>query len=96
MKTVRENIEAGKYTNHFPFGSNTNDPNWREVRDAYYEEDKRVLNLFREDLEAEYGTANYAKKDKLYALAWEYGHSSGLNEVLGYYGDLSEIIDLKG
>lgn len=96
MKTVSENLAEGKYTNNLPFGGDRKQPDWQEVRAAYNAENERVLALFRADLEAEYGTANYSKRDKLYALAWEYGHSSGLNEVAMYYDELCDIVDLKG
>ena len=47
---------------------------------------------FREVLEEEYGTANYTKRDKMWNLAWEWGHSNGWYEVLLYYADIVEVI----
>ena len=32
------------------------------------------------------------KVDKMFYLAWEYGHSYGCNEVLSYVDDLVELI----
>lgn len=41
---------------------------------------------------AECGIARDAKFDKAWALAWDYGHSAGIDEVESYFRQLSELI----
>ena len=46
-------------------------------------------------LESEYGLVGHPKADKLYELAWGYGHSSGYTEVEYYYSELVELLDRR-
>jgi hypothetical protein len=70
--------------------------NFRE-RSQQYAENKRI---FRSDLEQEYGIAAALKSghllqekaDRLFDLAWEYGHSSGYNEVNLHYSELVDLV----
>lgn len=39
-----------------------------------------------------FGTKDHPKADKLFGLAWEHGHSSGVYEVAIYYSDFMELI----
>jgi len=61
-----------------------------------YHKDQARLNLaFRHDLENEYGVSrdsNPDKADKLYSLAWDYGHSAGYGEVESHYDTFSELV----
>lgn len=59
---------------------------------AYREDEDRLRTKFREDLAAEYGVVGNPREPKLWALAWSYGHSAGLGEVVSHYGELSELI----
>lgn len=60
---------------------------------AEYREDQRnKYELFKQDLFEELEITNNPKKEKLFAIAWEYGHSSGLEEVYNYAIDLVELI----
>jgi hypothetical protein len=47
---------------------------------------------FRRDLEAYHGTTDNPKKDRLWSIAWDQGHSSGLGEVASYYDDMVDLI----
>ena len=49
---------------------------------------------FKVQLEKEHGVTNVDRKklDRLFALAWEYGHSSGFREVENYYIDLVDLV----
>ena len=67
-------------------------PAHREARDAHRAEDNRLREQFRADLEAEYGLTGHPKADKLWALAWEDGHSSGFNEVALHYDRFAELV----
>lgn len=48
---------------------------------------------FRRQLEAEYMSDIEEQKarDAVWALAWEYGHSNGYEEVRSYYIDLVQL-----
>jgi len=48
--------------------------------------------VLREDLAKEYGVVGNPKEEKLFRMAWEYGHSSGLREVEMYYEELAELV----
>ena len=82
--SIHDNISQGKYRNRLEFFETT--------RDIYRAETNRLDAQFRADLEAEHGLANHPKADKIYSLAWEYGHSAGYIEVALYYEDLIELI----
>ena len=43
-------------------------------------------------LENKYGTSGLKKADKLYALAYEFGHSNGYDEVENFYSEILELI----
>ena len=52
-----------------------------------------LLDKFQADLEKEFGVEDNPKKNKLYSIAWDMGHSSGLSEVYHYYSELVELIN---
>ena len=64
----------------------------KEVRRLYNEETSRLQDQFRKDLEAEYDMTDHPKRDKLFSMAWSYGHSSGLSEVAIHYGEFVELV----
>jgi len=45
------------------------------------------------DLFENFNVMNNPKKDKAFALAWERGHSNGLEEVYNEFYDLVELIE---
>lgn len=44
------------------------------------------------ELAKKHGLVGHPKLSRAYTLAWEYGHSSGLNEVASYFDDLAELM----
>lgn len=58
----------------------------------YNQESNRLHSLFKEDLEKEFKVQDNPKKDKLFAMAYERGHSSGYEEIFNIYSDLVELI----
>ena len=52
----------------------------------------RLTVEFRKDLADEYGVTGHPKEPKLWNMAWEHGHSSGLEEVAMYYDELVELV----
>lgn len=65
----------------------------RDQRRRHHEEDARLRNLFREDLEAEAGLVGHPKAEKLFDVAWEHGHSNGYHDVACVYFDYAELLD---
>lgn len=63
-----------------------------EQRRIYQAESNRLDDLFWADAEAECGTAGHPKAAKLRSIAYEYGHSSGYEEIYGYYSELAELL----
>lgn len=62
------------------------------ARAAYNSEENRLHAQFRADLEVEYEVVGHPKADKLFAMAWEEGHSSGFAEVALRYDELVGLI----
>ncbi len=65
---------------------------WRAARNAYSEEAARLQAEFKVDLIEEHGVTGHPKAERVFNLAWEYGHSSGLSEVADYFDDLVGLI----
>lgn len=84
---IYDNIKAGKYDNKVPYVRHSKD---KEAWQAYRDGERAAINLFKQDLEEDYGTNNHPLADSLWRKAWEDGHSSGLHEVVGHYNDLVE------
>jgi hypothetical protein len=65
-----------------------------EAKKAYREEAYHLeQEVFRADLENEFGTQNYPKRDALWTKAWKDAHSGGLQEVYFQYEELVNIIN---
>lgn len=46
----------------------------------------------RGDLEEVFGLKRHPKADKVWEMAWERGHSTGVMPVIDEYGDLAELL----
>lgn len=58
----------------------------------YREEESRLMKQFKQDMFEELGIENNPKREILFRIAWEYGHSYGLHEVFSYAEELVELI----
>lgn len=63
----------------------------RAARAAYGAETSRLLELFKRDMFEDLGIADNPKRDKLFSIAWDKGHSAGLSEV---YNEAQDLVDL--
>ncbi len=77
---VREKIEAGEYDSQLPVG-----PTRRE-------DERRLRDKFKADLEFENQTAGLPKADRLFEMAWAEAHSAGFHEVAATYENMAELI----
>ena len=93
--SVRDNIRSGKYTNNLPFEpfrtAGMTDLQ-RARRAAYKANDEALLAKFKYDLLAEHGLLEHPKADRAYALAWDEGHSSGLEEIVNYFEGYADLL----
>lgn len=67
--------------------------NYRKARERYRQEDNRLCNQFRADLEVEFNMVGHRKADKLWELALEEGQGSGYSEVYRYYMMFVELVE---
>jgi hypothetical protein len=51
-----------------------------------------TIELLKERLSDEHGIPRDKKFDQTWTLAWQYGHSAGLNEVEQYFNELAVLI----
>ena len=86
--SIRERIAAGEFENKIPYPG--------ELRSAclkkYHRGDEEAIKLFRTALEEENHTTGHPKADRLWDMAWDNGHSNGLENVVCWYEDLVELI----
>ena len=59
---------------------------------VYRAEDNRLFNQFKEDVLEENGLTNHPKAMKVFALAWEEGHSSGYENVAYYVDKYADLV----
>lgn len=90
--SLSEKIEMGCYESkiHVPLGATKEEK--KLIFKRISEDSSRLIDLFKRDLEKEHGTEKNPKKDKLFSIAWEEGHSSGFYDVASKYSELSELI----
>lgn len=62
------------------------------VQVKWRNEQHRLHALFRKDLLEDLGITNHPKADKLFEMAWDNGHSEGLQAVYDWAVELSELL----
>lgn len=93
--TILEKINTGEYDHTLPFPHYHTIASKEEkalMRRAYQDEGYRLNMQFKQDLFDAYEIADHPKREKLWSLAWDMGHSSGYTEVLTYFDELVELI----
>lgn len=61
---------------------------WAEIREHM----DRQKEMLRKALEQEFGVVGHPKAEKLWSLAWDFGHAAGDHEVRAYYQDMVELL----
>lgn len=89
-------MDYTKYKNTKPFPSGKMEPDGKvKMRAEYDAEQMRITELFWSDLSEEYGISpEHPKYALLSSMAWEHGHSAGLQEVEYWFNELIQLIDL--
>lgn len=92
---LRERIRRGDFDvdpKRFPYPPKHLDPvDRKRMFEARQREHQRLLEEFKRAALEYVGLAGHPKAERIYAYAWEQGHSSGLSEVLHYLEDLAEL-----
>jgi hypothetical protein len=65
---------------------------YKAHRKEYDAESAKLHQEFQNDLFEDYDVSDNPKRFKCFELAWEHGHSSGLEEVYNYFEDFVELI----
>lgn len=81
---VSEKIEAGHYR--------VPEEVFKESRRRYHELQAEKIAEFKADLEKQFGVEDHPKKDLLWRIAEEEGHSAGYMEVYIWYDRLVDLI----
>jgi hypothetical protein len=79
-----------EYVNKLPWAAKKTD---EKAFHSYRNEEARIYEQFKQDLFEDLGIEANPKRDKLFSIAWDMGHSAGYQEVYGYACDLVELIE---
>ncbi|MFV2015178.1 MAG: hypothetical protein ACC656_07120 [Candidatus Heimdallarchaeota archaeon] len=66
---------------------------WNNQQKIREERHQKHFVEFKADLAETYKISDHPKLDKLFDMAWERGHSEGLNSVEIEFAELSELLD---
>lgn len=64
----------------------------RTLRDIQRERQEALKLEHKQKLAKEFGLVDHPKLDKLYDVAWNFGHANGFQEVEFYFMELEELI----
>jgi phosphomannomutase len=65
---------------------------YRKEVAAYQKTDADLYVKFMQDIFDDLGIANNPKRDRLFSIAWDMGHSAGYSEVYHYASELVDLI----
>ena len=66
---------------------------WKREVSEWVKKCREIDEMFKNDLFEYLNIKDNPKRNKLFNLAWEYGHSDGLRLVVNYAEELSELLD---
>jgi len=90
-RSVGQKVRDKEYDIKLPYPDHK-DPNYKELRKAYFAERSRLEDLLRRDLLVENDVVGHPKAQMVWDKAWEYGHYAGYHEVVNYFESLVELI----
>ena len=64
---------------------------YKKSSDAWHKEQGRLDDLAKQAMLEDVGLAKHPKRDKIYAYAWEQGHSGGYNDVWCVLSDIADL-----
>jgi hypothetical protein len=65
---------------------------FKEQRKMRKEQEARDIENAKLELLEEYGIERNDKFERAWSVAWDYGHSSGIQEVKNHFADLVDLI----
>ena len=80
---IHERISNGEFVSKLDYKTN---------KVAYRADQRRLHDEFQKELEKECDVVGHPLASRVFALAWEHGHSSGLSEVANHYDDFVQLI----
>lgn len=81
-----------KNTENFIVEQDFNEKEYKLDMNKYHLSKQKLINEFKQDLFVDFGVENNPKRNMVFDLAWEYGHSSGLEEVYNQFDRFVELI----
>jgi hypothetical protein len=87
---IYEKISANYYSTKLPYVTNSKDP---VGHDAYNYDQYRLDVEFKRDALEYVGLTNHPKRNKVWSMAWDHGHSSGWSEILYWIVEFSELLN---
>ena len=58
---------------------------------VYHQEEKRLINLFKEDLLKEFELQDHPKADEIFVYVWDKGHSAEFPEVYSVMDEIEHL-----
>jgi RNase adaptor protein for sRNA GlmZ degradation len=96
MSDIHKKIDQDYYTTKLPYPFHDKSTKSKSVLANYvkaYNEDQTRLNEeFYNDLMEHLELVGHPKANKVYNLAYQFGHSAGYSEVLYYAEELAELV----
>ncbi len=98
-KSIYEKLRDDDYKTKLEYVSykHRSDVDYVAKREAYKADVSRLNDEFKRDALAEAGLTDHPKADRIFAYAWQEGHSAGFHDVLSHLTDLADLFldDLK-
>lgn len=87
------NFDTYKNTLPFPSKSRYSDEQIKIKRQEYHAETCKLFEKFKQDLFEDLGIEANPKREKLFSIAYDLGHSSGYSEIYNYACELVSLIE---
>jgi hypothetical protein len=89
---VFNKIRNGDYETKLPYPTKLDKADDRtRILNAYHADNRRLNALFQDEALESVGLKDHPKKDKIFAYAWNEGHSGGLSEVYCHLINLTDL-----
>lgn len=92
VKSGNDFVIAALKNNGYLIENVVNMQSFLDHKEKYQDCEQRKMDEFIHDLYEEFEVTDNPKVHKVYELAWEYGHSSGLSSVYNYFSELVDLI----